>query len=358
MTVIDESNPLFAPQREKKGAETFGKYGYQYHWALYRVLKEHEKQNEYAVFVELHEDVVLSNSLDHSKATFEFSQVKTNEKALSTSDILRLKNGKSVLGKLLDTCANKPFAGSIDNINLVSVNGFNIALNVEGVTLEVIRVGDIHVDTIKEIEDKIKKEVGCAELPSNLQFIIPELPDKRFQDVVISQIAKLISRLFPSAFCNPINIYRSLIDDLNMKGPVLYDYNKWNELLEKKALTSVSVSKAINVSLVLQNDADIEKNFVEVANDLGMSIFERNKFRKCFTRYRQSRIGNRSTLQLDTTKKIKSLIDSNMPNCSNMLELLNAISDDIPEKIKIYFASIEDLNAAIVCEYIMSNQNE
>lgn len=36
------SNPLYTTQREKAGAQTFGKYMYQYHWALYRIFKEHE----------------------------------------------------------------------------------------------------------------------------------------------------------------------------------------------------------------------------------------------------------------------------------------------------------------------------
>ncbi|RAJ89912.1 uncharacterized protein DUF4297 [Larkinella arboricola] len=358
MTVTDDSSPLFAPQREKKGAETFGKYGYQYHWALYRVLKEHEKLNEYAVFVELHEDVVLSNSLDKSQAKFEFSQVKTNQTPLSTADILRPKSGKSVLGKLLDTCTNKPFASSINYINLVSANGFNIDLKVEGVALEIIRVDDIHDDTIKDIEEKIKKELGCTELPSNIQFIIPDLPDKRFQDVVISQIAKLISNLFPASFCDPMNIYRSLIDDLNMKGTVLYDYNKWDELLDKKALTSVAVTKAINVSLVSKNDAAIDASFVEITSEMGMTLFQRDRFKKAFNRYKQKRIGNRSTLQLDTSKTMKALIEDQSLYCSNMNELLDVASNLLPDKIKNQFPNKDDLNAAIICEYIMSNQNE
>jgi len=46
------------------------KYSYQYHWALFRNLNDHTKANKYAVFV-------VSDSLDASKAKFEFNQVKT-----------------------------------------------------------------------------------------------------------------------------------------------------------------------------------------------------------------------------------------------------------------------------------------
>lgn len=355
MTLTDDSSPLFAPQREKKGAETFGKYSYQYHWALYRVLKEHEKQNEYAVFVELHEDVILTDSLDNNKAKFEFSQIKTNTTPLSTSHILKLKNGSSILGKLLDTCIKKAFAGSINHINLVSANGFNIELKVEGVALEIIRVDDIHSDTIKEIEDKIKQELGGTTLPSNIQFIISDLPDKRFNDIVISQISHLISNLFPNSTYNPINIYRALIDDLYMKGTILYDYNKWDELLEKKALTSVAVTKAINISLISKDDAVVDSIFYEITKEMGMNILQRDAFKKVFNRYKQNRIGNRSTLQLDTTKTIKDLIDNNLSGCSNFNELLDVVTSLLPEKIKKQFANDENLNAALICEYIMNN---
>ena len=71
------SNPLYTPQREKAGAQTFGKYMYQYHWALYRIFKEHEVGKEYAVFIELHEDIVLADSLEVAQVKFEFNQVKT-----------------------------------------------------------------------------------------------------------------------------------------------------------------------------------------------------------------------------------------------------------------------------------------
>ena len=49
-------NPLADQQREKKGAETFGKYDYQYHWAFKKLLDEHKQKKEYAIFIELHED--------------------------------------------------------------------------------------------------------------------------------------------------------------------------------------------------------------------------------------------------------------------------------------------------------------
>ena len=102
MTDKKNENPLFGSQREKSGAMTFDKYCFQYHWALYSVISKHEHHNEYAVIIELHEDVVLSNSLDATKAQFEFNQVKTNKSPFNTNQLVKKKKGEnSVLGKLV-----------------------------------------------------------------------------------------------------------------------------------------------------------------------------------------------------------------------------------------------------------------
>jgi hypothetical protein len=56
-------NPLASAQRECSGAITFAKYEYQYHWALCRIIEEQRKINEFAIFMEYHEDVVIANSV-------------------------------------------------------------------------------------------------------------------------------------------------------------------------------------------------------------------------------------------------------------------------------------------------------
>lgn len=50
-------NPLAAePKREKAGSDTYRKYNYQYHWAFCRLLEAHGDGQDYALFMEEHED--------------------------------------------------------------------------------------------------------------------------------------------------------------------------------------------------------------------------------------------------------------------------------------------------------------
>jgi hypothetical protein len=119
----ESKNPLFDSQKEKAGSQTYDKYAYQYHWALYKILSDHDKVSEYAVFVELHEDVVISTSLNSSEASFEFNQVKTSQSVFNSFQLVKKKkNGKSVLGKLITNGHSKPFTSQISTLNLVSLN--------------------------------------------------------------------------------------------------------------------------------------------------------------------------------------------------------------------------------------------
>ena len=93
---MPKQNPLAKSQREKIGADTFADYLYQYHWALYRAVQEHGKEKEYAIFIELHEDVVVANSLDGDAATFEFNQVKTTKRKFSVTELCKTSLKKDI----------------------------------------------------------------------------------------------------------------------------------------------------------------------------------------------------------------------------------------------------------------------
>jgi len=105
-------NPLSVAQREKFGSITFGKYEYQYHWALCRVLEKHKNSHDYALFMEYHEDVIIADSLDKDTARFEFNQVKNiSSPKFNLNNLTKRKNeGNSIIGKLLLSAQNKQFS--------------------------------------------------------------------------------------------------------------------------------------------------------------------------------------------------------------------------------------------------------
>jgi hypothetical protein len=352
----DATNPLLSPQREKKGSDTAADYAYQYHWALYRAIQEQGLQKEYAVFVELHEDVVVCDSLDQSKAKFQFNQVKTTKRNFTATELLRKKNGSSVLGKLIGSSTGKPFSKDINELTLVAVAGFGLKLKKPGLKLNKITLPDIDDKEIDTIALAIKNELNVDPLPKALQFLIPELPDKTFQQFVIAEIAKLISALYPASSYNPVDIYRILIDELNRKGEVTYDFSKWTDLISNKALTSITVTKVINQYTNLKDEVKVLAEFTAITTELGLNVMRAKNLKKNFDRYRQSRLGNKTVSQLDTTNAIKLLITSNTAAANNDIKILiENVFNSLDKKVKSNFASDEDVKAAIICEYIMED---
>ncbi len=350
-----KQNPLLATQREKAGSETFEKYSYQYHWALYRVLNNHIETDEYAVFVELHEDVVISNSLNSSKAKFEFNQVKTTKGKLTTYQLVhKKKNNKCVLGKLISSGYEKPFKDKITELNLVALNDFSLDLKEEGLKLDKITLDDLSSTQFKELEDAIKKELDISTLPSNIQFIVPELSEKNFQNDVIASIAKLVSNLFPNSYSSPVEIYRLLIDEVNRKGKVTYDFTKWDDLLSKKALTSITVTEVINAFTSIKDENKVEIEFYTICSELGLNSIKSKLLKRSFDRYRTKRISNSSTLQIDTTNFITQQIQINLDKEIDILEtLIENVKNQIPKKFLRQFSNEAEIKSAIICEYIM-----
>ena len=347
---MKSDNPLYELQREKSGSQTFGKYGYQYHWALYRILKEHEKKREYAVFVELHEDVVLANSLDKDSATFEFNQVKTSKAIFTKENLIKLKKESSILGKLIDSTLNKKYTDKITDINLVATSGFNNDFLTGGRTIENIGIDDIPDKTLDSLCSSLTKELLIEYFPINIHFITPELPNIGFQDFIIGNISRVVSNLYPDSLTQAVNIYRPLMDELNRKGMVTNDFKNWDDLLKNKALTSITVENVINEFTKRKDNDEIFKKLDDILNELNLRSMQKSKYVKSFNKYYLNRIGSKTLTQLDIGRSI----ENNLEKCDEKIEkLIELVNTSLPESITSQFSNQIDIKTAIICEHIL-----
>jgi len=349
----NKDNPLLSPQREKSGSATFNKYLYQYDWALFKIIKKHQKKSEYAVFIELHEDVVISSSLNIKDAKFEFNQVKTSKGKFTLNRLTTLKKGSSVLGKLLDSCINKDYSKVIDKINFVAVNGFSSNLHSTKYDYEELCITDLEEATIEELENKLKNEIGCNSIPRNIYFITPQLSETNHQTTVIGEISNLINMLFPSSLFNSTNIYRTLFDELTRKGTNTFDYKLWDEALVNKALTSKTVSEVINAHTNFKDNGKIHAKFAEVCNELGITFMQRKNLERSFSRYQSNSNGKKTTQTLRISNEIKKEIEKNESSCKNSIsKLLELVGVSISSKTRKNFPSETDFKSAVIYEYI------
>lgn len=348
------SNPLGDQQREKKGAETFSKYEYQYHWALHKLLGEHKQQKEYAIFVELHEDVVFSNSLLKETAEFEFFQIKENsgssaytETSLTT---IKSKSKNSVLGKLIQSYEGKSFKDVVLSTNLVATSGFSKSMVANNLELEEISVKDLKLRSLAKFKKSILTELQREECPVNIKFIVSKLVPESQRAGVIEAIVDLISIIYPNSQYDPANIYRVLIDELHRKGQVQYDYSQWDSLLKNKALTSETVQRTIEAHSSIRGLEDLEKDAQWCISDLGLNFSRRKQLIQSVKSYYTRKLANTSSLNLRLEKSVRELYAGFKH--LDTVELLSNIENSLDEDLKKNFGNEHELRAAIICEII------
>ncbi|PNH90870.1 DUF4297 domain-containing protein [Vibrio diazotrophicus] len=299
-------NPLAEAQRESAGASTFGKYNFQFHWALCEIIEKHKKQKEYALLIEYHEDVVIADSLVPDKAKFELYQVKNQQAKFTVNSLThRAKGAKgtlknSVLGKLLISSVNTTYEQRITTIGLVSSSGFSLELD-QGLKLDVIKVGDVAENDLTSLTEQIHNELDIEVLPEHLQFIVPEIQLKNQEDFVLSRFAYLVEALFPGAHCNSVNIYRSVIDEMGRIGRVEYDFKDWERLIEKKALTSTEVQQVLVQHTTYPCVNDMKNDFDDLARDLGWRSNQKRPMKSKLSLLALQRAGFMSARDIEIT---------------------------------------------------------
>lgn len=355
------SNPLATAQRETAGAQTFEKYEYQYHWALCRILGAHENADDYVVFIELHEDVVLATSTNESIARFEFNQVKnvsesawTKKRLTSAPKATAKKVTNSILGKMLQGVREKPFVDKLNSLDLVATCGFNLPPKTDGLKLSIISIGDLHEDCLKDIQAAIDRELGTYPIPKTLRFITPDLPASGFQDVAIGRISKLVDVKAPGAKCNASTIYRVLIDDLHRKGTVAFDFTEWNNLVKNKGTTHSDVERVISSYTESKGIEAFLQDFEDILKDLELKSSKRIQVRRAFERYHNAVRLERTLIAIDNQQAVKEAVERNFEAFEEqgVKEFMEKVFASLPETTQKNLVDLESTQAAIIYELL------
>jgi len=313
-------NILNEPQRETSGAETFAKYEFQFHWALCKILQKHHKQQDYALLLEYHEDVVIADSMDGQKAQFDFYQVKNKTGARYTVDSLTKRSAakkgekNSVLGKLLSSCVGTKYTDRITEIGLVASNGFNLDQNNNELKLDVITIGDLSEACKKELTIKIESELGESQIPNNLKFIIPTIRLENQREYVITKFSDLVDSLFPNGMCNAVSIYRAIIDEIHRKGCVKYDFPDWERLVDEKSLTSYKVKEVIAVNTTHPSTERMISDLSSLKDDMGWNFPTFKKYRRRIEKLLLQRTGMLTAFDINRMKQLEDCIKSIDPD--------------------------------------------
>lgn len=346
-------NPLNSLERETSGADTWRKYRYQYNWALYEMIQDHEEGKEYVIFMEYHEDVVFGNSLDLINVKFSFNQIKTSTKKYTPYSICKREKDKlSVLGKLINSCDKKRYSHLIDEIVIVSTGGFGFNSKNEVGFSPKASFSELEEKQFTEIQEKIKDELSLSDLPTNLYFVVPVLPENNFQDMVIGGISRLASKLYPNSRFDSNEIYRVLMDELGRKGEITEQFVSWDKALEYKGLTSRTVNSVIAQHTQVKDEVAVQTELIRLCDELGHDSISRRDLIKAFKRYRSRVLYNQDVLLLMIREHCSNLIKRCISEGKNLSEIVSIGMQENIEKFPSFFILEIDAEAAILYQFI------
>jgi len=356
MGLMMEKNVLGHAQRETSGASTFGKYNFQYHWALCKIIEKHKSNSDYALLIEYHEDVVIADSLYGNSANFEFFQVKNTGNPYTADALTKRENGtngpkSSILGKLLTSCIGNDYETRITEIGLVSSSGFSFEQKDKKLKLDIISSGDLSENCLSGLKSKLKAELGIEVIPENLKFIVPKIKLENQREFVIARFAELVTDIFPNSHCNAVNIYRAMIDEIHRKGQNTYDFTVWEKMVEDKSLTSHKVKDVIAVNTISPNFEEFQNHFDYLAkNDLKWNILTYRRINKKIKQIFLRRVAHVSAFDMNviriTEQAISCIPEEDFIETSEYIEAVVEKAKEL--KIETQIANHED----ILCEII------
>jgi hypothetical protein len=347
------SNPLYVPQREKAGAATFDRFNFQYDWALYEFLGKHRDNEASIVFVEFHEDVVFSSSLNADEARFVFCQVKAGASAnfTKTSLVKRVKQKPSVLAKMFTSVDDKRILERVDKVRLVATGGFKLELAEKGFQLEEIPWDALSPETANEIKTALEGELGAGCAVEKLRFHKPELGELQHRRTVIGLIADLVSERIPNGAADCRAIYLILQDELRRKGVHTWDYSDWESLVSNKGLTGQRVDALFDQFASSKTVDDLLSDFEYATADLQYEPRERRKLRQAAQTYILNTLDGGSLAHLQVRASICKHLESDFP-LRLSVELLARLISACPDVVREHLIDQNFRTAAYIIEYL------
>lgn len=295
-------------QREVSGSDTFKNYDYQYHWAIYTLLENSIKNEDIAILIEFHEDVILVEDIS-SDNKLHFFQIKANDKHLTLNDITKRESGKkSILDKLTLGNDFSELLPSIKSIKLVSANGFNFCSGE-------VNFHQLQGEDKKKIEEKLLLEIDKDSFLNRLYFAESKLPKVSFTQTVKGMLSDIIQGLYPDRQTNVNAIYLVLKDDLHDKGKTK---SLIGNILQEKGMSFATVKTVIERYTDIKDD-----NLISAQELLADSLYggtEKLKIKKELSKY--------STHHVDAGS-IQAQIKLDILNTNILNELENADGNSV-----------------------------
>jgi hypothetical protein len=239
-----------AKPREKSGAHTMARYGYQVNTSIVKMLDLHEAGHDYrAAFDHFDDLVIFDKSVDPSKIGF--YQIKTKADGVVTMrEITRARGSgtkpRSFLGKMNDHM--KRFASVVNCLGFISNLAFQFRLS-DGTTSNadhhVIKKPDLHADEVAHVAKTIAEDCEGA-VADGSEFLVFErtfLPLEKQETHVRGRLVEHFHYHTTGAENVPISsLYNLLFGQVFSKTGVTQEFTALADFYDRKTLCRSNIT--------------------------------------------------------------------------------------------------------------------
>lgn len=352
---------LMEDPRENAGSISSNRFDFQKDWAICKLLELHEQRTDYALILDLHDDVVV---LDSSKTPLkaDFYQVKTKEdKKWKLNELIRRHKGisghlSSKLGKLYQHKIK--FKDHTQSLNFVSNASYDVELSDENKSAKRDRISASDLKDKDKLIDflSIELEVDKKDIDENIIFLeFTDLSIHSHSDATKGKISEFIEKRTKHQGYQLGLIYRTLFDEIRTKTNKERYCESFEDLIKFKSVSQKSFDEILDIVLS-SFDKDV---WPYVHQDLlfeKYSLSERQSIRDSWLKYTIDRMDKTNLVLTEIIKEISIIIKGIKPEtCRELIEnVIENINKSKIDKQKIF--QDDYLKAIILMEYF-SNEN-
>lgn len=254
---LDNSDYYMSLPYDVSGSLSKNRFRLELLWGISKMLDVYENENFIIIF-----DYVCDIEV-HLQDRFEFYQIKTHKgnKVHSIADITRLKNGKSILGKLVILKKDD----EATNIKLALVSNSYLKddekIHTED---EEIRISTINEKSLKKITEALNKELKKTDVDiSELYYIFTPMNLINPENDIIGQIITSFIKFKGCEPKKPNALYRLIYDIVSCKACYELEIDDYKMIVEKKGITKAEFDKLLNCHLdTADNSVELTRKYI------------------------------------------------------------------------------------------------
>jgi hypothetical protein len=275
------------PRRETGGSLAQERFDYQALWGLALIFSNHEKNDDYAITFEFHDDIALLDSAE-APTNVHFYQVKTKDKGHWTlTDLFRRpaleKDQKeedrplSFIGKLFSNY--EAFPNDTVAMSFVS----NVPLEFAGANVD-IAFKDCAGDTFDKFLKRLQTERGSAtkDQAGLIHFVKADLSLHDTSTHAKGKLNNFVVKAHGEVAYNLDGLYRAVIEDCRTRSKYTGAINNFEDLIRYKAICPADVAKWL-AAVGAQVKAP---EWIEIVADLDYDARKKFRLRAEWMKYR------------------------------------------------------------------------